>query len=79
MPFTVHVGGTAQVLEPVLVQDQETVSKGHVSEWVALAGVATTRQGDVFVDVHAYIVQQTHVQRNESLSKVKFRVLYIFF
>jgi hypothetical protein len=62
----VHVGRAAQVLDPGGIQDQKTVSKGHISEWIALAGVATARQGDVFVDVHAHIVQQIHSQRNQS-------------
>ena len=56
----VHVGSAAQVLDPGGIQDQKTVSDGHIREWIALAGVNAARQGDVLFDVHAYIVQQIH-------------------
>jgi hypothetical protein len=72
MPARVHVGSTAQVLDPVLVQDQETVANGHVREWVALSGIDATGQGDVLFNVHAHIVQQIYRQRNKSLPEVKF-------
>ena len=56
----VHVGSATQVLDPGGIHDHETVSNGHIREWVALAGVNATGEGNVFFYVHAYIVQQNH-------------------
>ena len=60
MPLGVHVGSAAQILDPGGIQDHKTVAKGHIGEWIAFAGIDATRQGDVFLYFHAYIVQQIH-------------------
>ena len=60
----VHVGRATQVLDPCRVKHHKAVADCHLGEWVALAGIGATRQGDVFFYLHGYIVQQTHVQRN---------------
>ncbi len=59
-PFFVIEAVAVVVLDPAFVQDHETVADGHVREWVALSGIDATRQGDVFLYFHAYIVQQIH-------------------
>jgi hypothetical protein len=58
----VHVGGATQVLDPVLVQDQETVPDRHPNEGIARPGVRVRRHWDVFFDIHAYSVQRIHGQ-----------------
>ena len=60
MAARIHVGSTAQVLDPGRVQDHETVANGHVRKWVALSGIDATRQGDVLFDFHGHIVQQIY-------------------
>jgi len=90
MAARIHVSGTPQVLDPVSVQDHETVADGHVGKWVAFTGVNATGQGNVLFDVHAHIVQQIHSQRNQGPSKASprsnsgfyidfFRVMYVLF
>jgi hypothetical protein len=58
----VHVGGATQVLDPVLVQNQETVPNRHPNEGIARPGVRVRGHWDVFFDIHAYSVQQIHGQ-----------------
>jgi hypothetical protein len=64
MAARVHVGSTAQVLDPCSVQHQEAVPHAHLRERVTLSGVNAAGQRDVLFEFHGYIVQQVHSQRN---------------
>jgi hypothetical protein len=79
MAFRVHISRAAQILDPGSVRDQKAVSGAHIRERVTLSGVRATRQGDVLFDLHGYIVQQSHSQRNHRGPSLTFSVFYIPF
>ena len=64
VPARIHVGRAPQVLDPCGVQDQKAVSYGHLREGVAFPRVAAPWQRDVFLDLHAYSLQQIHGQHD---------------
>jgi hypothetical protein len=79
MAFGVHISRAAQILDPGSVRDQKAVSGAHIRERVTLSGVSAPRQGDVFFDLHSYIVQQSHSQRNHKVPSLTFSAFYIPF